>query len=41
MKVLYIGHYKDGDTAIKQWKPTYVLDDGTRIKYTHQMFHLL
>ena len=27
--------------AIKQWKPTYVLDDGTRIKYTHQMFHLL
>lgn len=27
--------------TIKQWSPTYILDDGTRIKYTHQMFHLL
>jgi hypothetical protein len=31
----------DGDTlyAMKQWKPFYVLDNGTKIEWSHQLFH--
>ncbi len=25
--------------AIKQWKPIYVLSDGSSTEYTHQLFH--
>jgi hypothetical protein len=27
--------------AIKQWKPFYVLDDGTKVEWTHQLYHKL
>lgn len=31
----------DGDTlyAMKQWKPFYVLDNGTKIEWSHQLYH--
>jgi hypothetical protein len=31
----------DGNTlyAIKQWKPFYILDNGIKIEWTHQLYH--
>lgn len=32
---------KDGLYAVKLWKPTYVLENGVKTEYEHQLFHKL
>ena len=43
----WIKHFKDIDIisdklyAIKSWKPFYVMEDGTKIKWEHQLYHII